>query len=84
MGPILGVKEFFVDVDAEESKLQTLCNLFDKLPMKQAIVFCNTVPKVEWLTRRMREKNLYVSAVVIKNISKQNRILNQRSKYFFL
>jgi ATP-dependent RNA helicase len=49
-----GIKQFFVAVEKEEWKFDTLCDLYDTLTITQAVIFCNTRAKVEWLTEKMR------------------------------
>jgi translation initiation factor 4A len=59
-----GIKQFYVNVEKEEWKLDTLSDLYDTLSITQAVIFCNTRRKVDWLTQRMREKEHTVSAMV--------------------
>ena len=58
-----GIKQFFVYVEKEEWKLGTLCDLYDTLSIAQAVIFCNTRRKVEYLTEEMMLKNFTVSAM---------------------
>jgi ATP-dependent RNA helicase len=58
-----GIKLFFVAVEKEEWKFETLIDLYDTLTVTQAIIFCNTKRKVDWLTDRMRKNNFTVSAI---------------------
>ncbi|KAF7019538.1 hypothetical protein CFC21_032703 [Triticum aestivum] len=58
-----GMKQFFVAVEKEEWKFDTLCDLYDTLTITQAVIFCNTKRKVDWLTERMRTNNFTVSAM---------------------
>merc|ERR1712193_163356 len=55
-----GIKQFFVAVEKEEWKFDTLCDLYDTLTITQAVIFCNTKRKVDWLTEKMREANFTV------------------------
>ena len=41
-----GIKQFFVAVEREEWKFDTLCDLYDTLTITQAVIFCNTRRKV--------------------------------------
>lgn len=41
-----GIKQFFVAVEREEWKFDTLCDLYDTLTITQAVIFCNTKRKV--------------------------------------
>ena len=40
-----GIKQFFVAVEKEEWKFDTLCDLYDTLTITQAVIFCNTKKK---------------------------------------
>jgi len=57
-----GIKQFFILVDREEWKLDTLCDLYDTLNITQAVIFCNTRRKVDWLTDKMRSRDFTVSS----------------------
>merc|ERR1711865_1275832 len=50
-----GIKQFFVAVEREQWKFDTLCDLYDTLTITQAVIFCNTKQKVDWLTQKMRD-----------------------------
>jgi ATP-dependent RNA helicase len=50
-----GIRQFCVNVEKEEWKFETLCDLYDTLTITQAVIFCNTKKKVDWLTEKMRE-----------------------------
>lgn len=58
-----GIRQFFVAVEKEEWKFDTLCDLYDTLTITQAVIFCNTRRKVEWLTAIMRQNNFTVSSM---------------------
>lgn len=58
-----GIKQFFVAVEKEDWKFDTLCDLYDTLTITQAVIFSNTKRKVDWLTDKMREANFTVSAM---------------------
>jgi len=45
-----GIKQFYVAVEREECKLDTLCDLYETLTITQAIIYCNARRKVDWLT----------------------------------
>jgi len=58
-----GIKQFFVQVEREDWKLDTLCDLYDTLSVTQAVIFCNTRRKVDWLTEKMQQRDFTVSAM---------------------
>jgi translation initiation factor 4A len=61
---VVGIKQFFVFVEREDWKLETLCDLYDTLSITQAVIFCNTRRKVDWLTENMHNRDFTVSAMV--------------------
>jgi len=58
-----GIKQFYVAVEQEEWKLDTLCDLYETLTITQAIIYCNTRRKVDWLTEKMQARDFTVSAM---------------------
>jgi translation initiation factor 4A len=69
-----GIKQFYIAVEKEEWKLDTLCDLYETVTITQAVIFCNTRRKVDWLTEKMHSREFTVSAMVrlsltcVKNI----------------
>lgn len=41
-----GIRQFYVNVEQEEWKFDTLVDLYDTLTITQAVIFCNTKQKV--------------------------------------
>ncbi|KAK2173201.1 hypothetical protein NP493_893g01081 [Ridgeia piscesae] len=58
-----GIRQFYIEVEREEWKLDTLCDLYETLTITQAVIFCNTRRKVEWLTEKMHARDFTVSAI---------------------
>lgn len=58
-----GIKQFFIAIDREEWKFDTLCDLYSTLTITQAIIYCNTRRKVDWLTEKMIAKDFTVSSM---------------------
>lgn len=57
-----GLKQFYVNVDKEDWKFDTLCDLYKTINITQAVIFCNTRRKVDELTDQMRSKEFTVSS----------------------
>jgi translation initiation factor 4A len=57
-----GIKQFYINVQKEEWKMDTLIDLYDTLNITQAVIFCNTRRKVDDLTNGMRAKDFTVSS----------------------
>ncbi|VDP51060.1 unnamed protein product [Schistosoma curassoni] len=58
-----GIRQFYVNVEQEEWKLETLCDLYQSITITQAVIFCNSRRKVEWLTNELIERDFIVSAM---------------------
>lgn len=58
-----GIRQFYVEVEQEEWKLDTLCDLYETVTITQAVIFCNTKRKVEWLTEKMHSRDFTVSSI---------------------
>ncbi|KAK3817681.1 MAG: P-loop containing nucleoside triphosphate hydrolase protein [Benniella sp.] len=57
------LKQFYVQVDKEERKLDTLCDLYEAVTITQAVIFCNARRKVDWLTEKLTAREFTVSAI---------------------
>ena len=64
-----GIKQFYIAVEKEEWKLDTLCDLYETVTITQAVIFCNTRRKVDWLTEKMHSREFTVSAMVCFSVS---------------
>jgi len=58
-----GIKQFYIAVDQEDWKLNTLCDLYETLTITQAIIYCNTRRKVDWLQEHMVKRDFTVSCM---------------------
>jgi len=58
-----GIRQFYISVEREKWKLDTLCDLYETLTITQAVIFCNTRRKVDWLTEKMHNRDFTVSAM---------------------
>merc|ERR1719187_2417077 len=56
-------KQFYVGVEKEEWKLETLCDLYETLTITQAVIFLNTRKKVEYLTQQLNKRDFTVSCM---------------------
>lgn len=58
-----GIKQFYIAVDREEWKLDTLCDLYETLTITQAIIYCNTRRRVDWLSEKMTDRDFTISCM---------------------
>lgn len=58
-----GIKQFYINVEQEDYKFDCLCDLYDSISVTQAVIFCNTRSKVEFLTTKLKAENFTVSSI---------------------
>ena len=59
-----GIRQFYIALDKEDWKLDTLCDLYESIHVTQAVIFCNNKKKVDWLTEQLNSRDFTVSALV--------------------
>uniref|UniRef100_A0A0D3F2K6 RNA helicase n=1 Tax=Oryza barthii TaxID=65489 RepID=A0A0D3F2K6_9ORYZ len=59
----INVKQFYVNVEKEDYKLDKLCGLFDTMEITRSIIFVNTRHQAKSLTEKIRGKGYTVSAI---------------------
>ena len=58
-----GIKQYQVNVEQQEYKFDTLCELYGLLTINQSIIYCNSLKSVEYLTHSLQKNNFMVSAI---------------------
>jgi translation initiation factor 4A len=58
-----GIKQFFIAIDREEWKLDTLMDLYQAITVTQVIIYCNTRRKVEYLADCLSARDFTVSQI---------------------
>jgi translation initiation factor 4A len=58
-----GIKQYQVNVQQQEYKFETLCELYGLLTINQSIIYCNSLKSVEYLTHALQKNNFMVSAI---------------------
>jgi len=73
-----GIRQYYIAMEEERWKFDTLCDLYKYLSISSSVIFCNTRRKVDWLTRELRDNNFSVSATHGSlRPSERNEILKQ-------
>ena len=57
-----GIRQYYIAVEREDWKLDTLCDLYNDISITSSVIFCNTRRKVDWLTDQMMARDFTVSA----------------------
>jgi superfamily II DNA/RNA helicase len=57
------ISQFYLDVESEELKFETLLDLYNILSTSQVIIFCNTIRKVDWLNENLLKNNFTITCI---------------------
>ena len=58
-----GIKQWYVKIDRDEFKLDTLCDVYEHLSIQQATIFVNTRTRAEWLAEQMRGRGFELDCI---------------------
>jgi len=58
-----GIRQFYIAIEKEEWKLDTLCDLYETVTITQAIIYCNTRRKVDYLKDELEKRDFTVSTM---------------------
>jgi len=58
-----GIRQFYIAIEKEDWKLDVLCDLYESLTISQAIIYCNTQRKVDYLKAVMEDRDFTVSTI---------------------
>jgi len=58
-----GIRQFYVAVEKEEWKLDTLCDLYETITISQAIIYCNSRRKVDFLWDQLTKRDFTISVM---------------------
>ena len=64
------ISQFYIEVDSEDLKFDTLLDLYGITSTSQTIIFCNTIRKVDWLKENLEKNNFTITCIH----SKMNQI----------
>ena len=58
-----GIKQFYITLETEQDKYETLCDIYKTLTISQSIIYCSTKKKVEWLAEQLENNGYPVSKI---------------------
>merc|ERR1712098_642173 len=58
-----GIRQFYINVEKEEWKLDTICDLYEMLTITQAIIYCNARRAVDFLADQMTRRDFTVTTM---------------------
>jgi superfamily II DNA/RNA helicase len=66
------ISQFYVEIDTEDLKFDTIMDLYGITSTSQTIIFCNTIRKVDWLKENL-EKNNFTITCIHSKMNQQER-----------
>jgi len=61
--PVDLIKQFYIDVELENNKLDVLIDLYNLFSTNQTIIFCNTIRKVTYLREELTKQNFSITCI---------------------
>ena len=58
-----GIKQFYITLETEQEKYDTLCDIYKTLTISQSMIYCSTKKKVEWLADQLESNGYPVSKI---------------------
>jgi len=58
-----GIDQYYINVEREEWKFDTIVDLFDSVSVSQCVIFCNTRKKAMWLRDKLAAKDFPVDCM---------------------
>jgi translation initiation factor 4A len=68
-----GIQQFYLDVEKEDWKFDTLLDLYETIGMSKSIIFVNTRRKMEWLASNMRKKDFATVSTIHGDMDQNDR-----------
>ncbi len=57
------ISQFYVNVEVEDLKFETLLDLYSFVSTSQAIIFCNSIEKTDWLKENLEKNNFEITCI---------------------
>jgi translation initiation factor 4A len=58
-----GIKQYYINVERNEFKFDTICDLYEKFSVAQSIIYCNSKKIVDDLDRKLNENGFSVNKI---------------------
>lgn len=69
------ISQFYIEIDSEELKFDTLLDLYGIASTSQTIIFCNTIRKVDWLKENLEKNNFTITCIHSKMTQQERDIV---------
>jgi translation initiation factor 4A len=57
------ISQFYLNVEKEDYKFETLLDLYNLVSASKACIFCNTIEKIKFLETKLKENNFPISVI---------------------
>lgn len=58
--PLDGIKQYYINVEHDEHKLNTILDIYNNISVLKSIIYCNKKEDVEWLASKLKENGFGV------------------------
>lgn len=58
-----GIKQFYISIDKQEFKFDTLCDIYEACSISQTIIYCNSKRGVDEVSKRLLDNNFSISSI---------------------
>merc|ERR1712226_626696 len=75
-----GIRQFYVAIEEDTWKLDTLCDLYETLTITQAIIYCNTRKNADMLAEQLEGRDFLVSVMHADLDQKERNLVMRESR----
>ena len=58
-----GIKQFYINIDKQDYKFATLCDIYEACSISQTIIYCNSKRTVDEVSKKLDENNFSISRI---------------------
>jgi len=58
-----GIKQFYINIEKNDFKIDTLCDIYEACSISQTIIYCNSKRGVEEVSRRLNDNNFSIASI---------------------
>lgn len=73
-----GIKQFYINIDKQEFKFETLCDIYEACSISQTIIYCNSKRTVDEISQKLIDNNFSISSIHGEMSQKERNDIMQR------
>ena len=58
-----GIKQFYINIDKQDFKFATLCDIYEACSISQTIIYCNSKRTVDEVSKKLIDNNFSISSI---------------------